>query len=290
MQILIDILLNFATYSLIALSFSIPFYTTKFFNLAHASIISLGAYIVYFLHVEEEFPLVISISGSIIFCSFLGLALERFIYRPMRNRGIDSLMLLVASLGVYTVISNIITIKWGTKPKSFLPSSLEKGITISDGSITYYNSILVIISLLLVISIILFFNYSLLGRKIKAIFSNSHLCHIFGMDTNKAINYSWFFGSMLAATGGILISMENGMQPQIGFEVFLFSLVALIVGGVGSINWMLYGTLLVSCIQVLTPTILNTNIWNHLVLFGLLLGFLIWKPLGFSGEKLEKKI
>ena len=107
-QIIINIVFSASIYLLISLSFSMIFYSSKFFHLAHAGIITLGAYTTYFFYKQLLIPLYLAIFLSIFLSSIVGSSLEKFIYNPLRKRSTKNINLLIVSLGIYIIIKNIL--------------------------------------------------------------------------------------------------------------------------------------------------------------------------------------
>ena len=77
------------------------------------------------------------------------------------------------------------------------------------------------------------------------------------------------------------------MTPTFGFNLLLYGVVAMIIGGVGSTRGLIAGSLLVATAQHLAAYYIDTK-WMNAVTYIILILFLIWKPLGFSGNRLKK--
>ena len=93
--------------------------------------------------------------------------------------------------------------------------------------------------------------------------------------------------SALAAIAGILVALDVDMTPTFGFNYFLYGVVAMIIGGVGSYRGLIFGSLLLASAQHLAASYIDTK-WMDAVAYMILILFLIWKPLGFSGMRLKK--
>ena len=72
-----------------------------------------------------------------------------------------------------------------------------------------------------------------------------------------------------------------------GFHVFLYAVVAMIIGGVGSFKGLIGGALLLATAQHLSAYYIDSK-WMDVMAYIILILFLIWKPLGFSGKRLRK--
>ena len=112
-QLIVNGIIAGSIYSLIALSFALIYQTTRFFHFAHGAVYTFGAYFAYLFSRQLEFNRFIAFPLASVVTMLLGIAIEFSIYKPMRNRKATDLTLLIASLGLYTVLQNIISMVWG---------------------------------------------------------------------------------------------------------------------------------------------------------------------------------
>ena len=287
MQVTLNIFISFAIYLLIALSFNLIYYPTKFFHLAHAVIITLGAYFTFFFSQQLGFPLWLSIPFAITLATAVALLFENHIYKPLRNKNVSSWALLIASLGIYVVLQNLVSMLWGDYTKSIRTWPVKAGHEVFGGYITNVQIITIVMSIVLFTVIVLFLKYNLLGKQIRAVSSNKELSNIFGISSEWVIFWSFAIGSALAAIAGILIALDTDMTPTMGFHVFLYAVVAMIIGGVGSYKGLVSGALLLATAQHLSAYFIASK-WMDATAYIILILFLIYKPLGFSGKRLRK--
>ena len=134
----------------------------------------------------------------------------------------------------------------------------------------------------------LFIEKTNIGQQIKAVSSNPQLSNYFGISSHKAIVYSFALGSALAACAGILIAADTDMTPTMGFNWLLYGVVAMIIGGMGKMRYLLLGALLLATAQHLAAYYLDSK-WMNATAYIILIVFLYFKPYGFSGQKLKKQ-
>lgn len=286
-QIIFNILFTASVYSLIAVSYSAIYYPTKFFHIAHAAIISFGAYFVFFFANKFSIPFPISVALAISLATLIGMACEVLVYSQMRKRNVPALAYLIASIGLYVVLQNCISLFFGDDTKIINTAEVTVGNQIFGAYITTIQIITVFVSIVLLIAVNLFLHYTATGKSIRAVASNPELCNIYGISSNKIILIAFGIGSALAATAGILSAMDTNMTPTFGFNLLLYGVVAMIIGGVGSTRGLIAGALLVATAQHLAAYYIDTK-WMDAVTYIILILFLIWKPLGFSGKRLKK--
>jgi branched-subunit amino acid ABC-type transport system permease component len=194
---------------------------------------------------------------------------------------------MIASLGLYTVLQNVISMLWGDDTKSIRTGEIKVGNEFLGAYITDIQIITIVVCLVLFLACVFFMKYSRIGRNIRAVASNPELSNIGGINSNRIILWSFGIGSALAAVAGILIAFDTDMTPTMGFNWLLYGVVAMIIGGVGS-NWGLVGgALLLAAAQHLAAYYIGSQ-WMDAVAYIILILFLIGKPLGFSGKRLKK--
>ncbi|MCD4668201.1 MAG: hypothetical protein K8R44_06405, partial [Sulfurimonas sp.] len=166
MQIAINIVHSFSLYILISLSFYLCYTISKFFNLAHAAIITLGAYFIYLFSYQLSLHIFVSIILSIISAIFVGISIEFIIYRKLRKLNISPFFMLIASLGIYVVLQNVISLTWGDEAKIIRSTNISVGNKLIGAYITDIQIITFTVSLFLLLGIIVFQKKTKLGRQI----------------------------------------------------------------------------------------------------------------------------
>ncbi|WP_041526834.1 branched-chain amino acid ABC transporter permease [Pelodictyon phaeoclathratiforme] len=286
-QICFNILVSFSIYLLISTSFSIIYNSVKFFHFAHGAIISLGAYFSYFFYLQLNLPLFIAIPFTVFLSIFVSLLIELLIYRPLKRRKVSSLSLLIVSLGIYIVLQNVISLIWSDGVKSIVKNEIETGTEIFGAHITNIQIVTIGLSCIIFLIKMLFLQFHKIGRNIRAISTNTELANIMGINSNRIILWSFAIGSGIASIIGVLVAADTGLTPTMGFSLLLYGVVVMIISGIGS-NWgLIGGALLLATIQHLTAFFLDGK-WIDAITYSILILFLIWKPLGFSGKRLKK--
>jgi branched-chain amino acid transport system permease protein len=286
-QIASNIFLSASLILLTAFFYHILYSVTKFFHIAHAAIISFGAYFIFFFVNKFSVPFSVSIVLAITSATLIGVACEVLVYRQMRKRNVPTLAYLITSIGLYVVLQNCISLLFGDDTKIINTAEVALGHQIFGAYITSIQIITIFISVALFIAVNFFLHYTATGKSIRAVASNPELCNIYGILSNKIILIAFGIGSVLAATAGILSAMDTNMTPTFGFNLLLYGVVAMIIGGVGSTRGLIAGALLVATAQHLAAYYIDTK-WMDAITYIILILFLIWKPLGFSGKRLKK--
>ncbi len=281
------ILISFSLYLLIANSCLLTYSTTKCIYLAQAVIITFAPFFTYFFFKQLGFSIWVSVPIAIICTTVVGMLSEIILYKSLRKRNASSMVVMLASLGLYTVLQNCISIIWGDDTKSIRTGEVKVGHEFLGAYIADIQIITIVVSLFLFIGCVLFLKYHKIGRNIRAVSSNPELSNIFGINSNRVILWAFGIGSALAAVAGILVVFDTDMTPTMGFNLILYGVVTMIIGGIGSTWGLVGGALLLAIAQHLAAYYIGSQ-WMDAIAYIILILFLIWKPLGFSGKLLKK--
>ena len=286
-QIIINIIISFSIFNLAALSFSLIYQTTRFFHFAHAVVFTFGAYFTFLLSQLVGWSLVSAILTAIVAACLIGCMAEWFIYRPLRKRKSSSIVLLLASLGIYIVLQNLISLFFGDETKSIRTWEVREGIEIAGAYVTPVQIVIIATSIAIVILVSGYLMLAKTGKAMRAVASDSELSKLSGIKSDRIILISFAIGSALAGIAGILVALDVDMTPTMGMNMLLMGVVAMIIGGVGSIWGIVLGSLLLATAQNLAVWYISSQ-WMDAVAFAILLLFLLFKPEGFMGKKIRK--
>jgi branched-subunit amino acid ABC-type transport system permease component len=195
--------------------------------------------------------------------------------------------LLLVSLGLYIVLQNIISLLFGDDTKSIRTWEVREGIEIAGAYITPVQVIIIAVSIIVVILVSGYLMLAKTGKAIRAVASDSELSKLSGIKSDKIILISFAIGSALAGIAGILVALDVDMTPTMGMNMLLMGVVAMIIGGVGSIWGIVLGSLLLAAAQNLAVWYISSQ-WMDATAFIILLVFLLFRPQGFMGKKIKK--
>lgn len=287
MQIVINIIYSLFIFLVLSKSFEIIYRVLGFFHMAHAATLTIAAYLVYTTYILWTLPFWLSVLLSIVFVVFLMVVINKCIYLPGKTRNLEGWQLMVISLGIYVVLQNVVSMIWGDSTLTFRTWTVKQGHPIMGGSITDVQIVTILVSALLLLCVWLFLEKTNLGMHLKAVSSNPSLSTILGVRWETAASFSIAIGTALMACAGILIAADVDMTPTMGFDWLLYGVVAMIIGGMGRMRYMVLGALLLATAQHLSAYFLDSK-WMNATAYIILIIFLCFRPYGFSGRKLKK--
>lgn len=286
-QLIINTIYSSVLIFFIAYSFQVIYKTARFFHIAHAATITLSAYFVFLFKVEFNIGFFESITAAILLTTLINILIAQYIYKPLQIKKSSSWAILIASLGVYIILHSTISLYFGASTKSFRLWNIEEGYRIIGGYITFMQIVTIATVFFLTTLTLLYIENSRIGKYIKAVSSNPSLSLLFGISKYKTILSSFIIGSFLASIAGILIAFDSDMTPTMGFNYLLYAVIAMIIGGMGKVIYLLVGSLLIAFTQQFSAYFIDSK-WMNAIAFLILILFLIWKPFGFSGEQIKK--
>jgi len=285
-QLFVNGLIAGGVYSLVALGFGLIYSTARFFHFAHGAVYAVGAYLTYAGWLLG-LSLYVAIPLAVIGTAMLGALIDVGIYRPLRKKNASSLILLLASLGLFTVIQNFISLIFGDDTKTIRSGAVTEGLPLFGARITPIQIAIIIVSALLILLCWILMKRTKVGKAMRAVANDPELARVVGIEPDRVILFTFALGSALAAVAAILISLDTDMTPMMGFYALLMGVVAVIAGGVGSIPGAALGGLLVGMAQHLGVWKIPTQ-WQDTIVFLILIFFLLFRPQGFLGKAVKK--
>lgn len=271
-----------ALYLLVALGFLLPFRVGRFFHFAHGVSVAAGPYGALALTTWCGFPVAVAIPAAIGGCAILGCGLDRAIYRPLRNRASSSVVLLLASLGAYIALQNLLSMFFGDSARSIRWQGLDHGLNLLGARFTAVQVATVIVATAAFVLMRWFFESSRPGLSIRAVAGDPELARACGVNTDHVSLIAFGLGSALGGLAGILAALDIDMTPTMGLTPLMMGVVALIVGGERSLRGVALGSVVLALAQNVGSWFLHAQ-WGDAVAFLVLLGALLVKPRGLFG-------
>ncbi|OGV61336.1 MAG: hypothetical protein A2498_01075 [Lentisphaerae bacterium RIFOXYC12_FULL_60_16] len=272
-----------AVYCIVGLSFALCYATGRFFDFGHAAVLAVCPYCVLFLTRTLDFPLAVALPVALALGALLGAAKELAVYRPLRVRHASPLVLLIASIGVYLVLQNSISLAFGDDTKTLAFGPVREGFAILGARITTIQVAVLIAAAIVVSGGAFLLRRTRTGTHIRAVGESPPLALSVGIDAPHVGMLSACIGSALAGLAGSLIALDVGMTPTMGMRALLMGVVAMIIGGSQSPLGISLGALLLALSGALATQLLGSQ-WQDPTAFFALLVFLLMRPQGVMGK------
>jgi branched-chain amino acid transport system permease protein len=287
-------------YALIALGYTMVYGIIELINFAHGEIFMVGAFfgmtflvtlgmtgtigdpVVLLLVLLASFAVVMPLLGVV------GMGIERFAYRPLRNA--PRLAPLITAIGVSFILQNIVYIWQGPSPVQF-PQILSPQVRFSilGASVSYITVLIVVVTAILLVSLQVFVGRTRLGRAMRATAQDRDAAQLMGVNINTTIALTFFLGSALAGAAGIVYGLYFGtIAFNIGFITGLKAFTAAVLGGIGNTTGAVLGGFIIGFVEVLSAQ-LGLAIWSHAIVFAVLVIVLVFRPAGLLGQPIGER-
>jgi branched-chain amino acid transport system permease protein len=288
-------------YALIALGYSMVYGVLKLLNFAHGDVFMIGAFIGYFVIQWFGGSMALSIPVPLLLlimfllagggCGALGVAIERFAYRPLRDA--PRIAPLITALGISFFLENSAQLLFGAQTRVYnTPNfiSLSGGIHIGGVGIGTVRIMVILLSVALMIGLELLINRTTLGRQMRAVAADREAAEMLGINVDYTISATFFLGSALAGVAGVMAGLVfNQVTTTMGFIYGLKAFTAAVVGGIGSIPGAMLGGLLIGIAESFTTGYISSTFQN-LIVFGILIVVMLVRPTGLLGRAQLQKV
>jgi branched-chain amino acid transport system permease protein len=290
-----------ALYSLVALGFSMVYGVLKLLNFAHGDLYMVGAYIGFFViqwfggaqHLTIAVPLLLVIMFVLAaaLVGGLGVAIERFAYRPLRDA--PRIAPLITAIGVSFFLESSALLLFGAQYRVYNTAdfiSLSSGIQIGSVTIDSVQILVLVLGVLLMVGLQLLVNRTRLGRQMRAVAADREAAEMLGIKVNFVITATFFLGSALAGVAGIMGGLLfNQVTSTIGFIAGLKAFTAAVVGGIGSIPGAMLGGLFIGVAESFVTGYISST-YSNLIVFGILIVVMLLRPSGLLGRAQLQKV
>ncbi|OGG54035.1 hypothetical protein A3C20_02990 [Candidatus Kaiserbacteria bacterium RIFCSPHIGHO2_02_FULL_55_25] len=278
-QIGLNIVIAGAIYSLAALGFNLIYSTARFFDLGYGAYLIVGGYTVLYFHKMLGFGIIPAVILGMVAAGMVGFLVEKIVYRKLRTRKASSTVLLVASLGVFTVAQGLFAILFSSQFQTLSRDiGSERLFSFFGGIITQTQVLILLVALSIMIVLAYTLKYTPFGKAVRAISDDEEVAQVVGINSEKLLGIVFFIGAAIGGLAGIAAGFDTGIQPM-GMALLLSGVIAAIVGGVGNV----YGGVLGAFMLAFAENIAAWHIggeWKFAVAFGILIIFLIFRPQG----------
>jgi branched-chain amino acid transport system permease protein len=278
-----------SVYALIAVGYSLVYSILLFSNFAHGSFLVIGGYSCYFALKTLGMNIWLAGGLSLIAAGVSAILTERLAYKPIRERTNVTLYLLIASMGMSIVIENIFVVTVGGRFRALPPVIPTDPVNLFGLATTSaFDLISLVVAVICLGGLQLFLTRTKWGLAIRAAAYNLRIAGLMGVNVSRLISLVFFVAGVLAAVGGIFLSVRYTLYPQLG-GITIKAFVAAVIGGLGSLPGAVVGSLILGLAEMLTAGFISSQL-RDLVVFSLLVITLLFRPTGLFGKSVGEKI
>lgn len=287
LQIIINGLALGSVYALIATGFSVIFNVLKFSNFSHGALMTLSAFVGYFISASNGWGLIPTIAVSMVCGALVALVGEFVAFRRITVRNTPNIYFFVSSITLGTLFEGIVTVKVGANfynyPRFFEKANLKVcGIIISTADLLMFCcSVAALVVLALVIQ------KTRLGRALRSVSFDRDTSSLMGINVTRTIQFAFIVSGALAGLAGVFLGINYTLYPTLG-SLVVKGFIASVIGGLGSLPGAIIGAVLLGLVE----TVLNYTVsssWTPIFTFVIMLVFLLVRPRGIAGSNIQEK-
>jgi len=274
-------------YALIAIGYTMVYGILRLINFAHGDVFMVAGLLGIYL--SATMPLYIAIPIVIFLTVFLGFAIERVAYKPLRTAPRMSVM--ISAIGVSYLLQNVATYITGGQPMTYPTISFLTNTVKIAGTPTKWVAIITpVLVIILIVLLTQLIQHTKIGMAMRAVSKDFETSQLMGIKINNTISITFIIGSFLAAIGSVLyFSSYTAITPTAGALPGLKAFIAAVFGGIGSIPGAVIGAFIIGiCENLIKST--SFTVFSDAFTFALLIVILVFKPTGLFGEKATDKV
>lgn len=277
-------------YALIAIGYTMVYGCLRLINFAHADIMMVGAFLVFFALNVFGLPFYASVVFSVLLCALLGVAIDKIAYMPLRSA--PRISMLITAIGASFFLENLFNVFFGSTPRFFnAPEFFSKSIAFFGVNLTVITLIVPVVTLLLLVILLRFLYHTKQGMAIRASAFDIHTVRLMGINANSIIALVFAIGSALASVGGIFYAISYPtIDPLMGVLIGLKAFAAAVLGGIGSVGGAVLGGFILGFTEVMVVAVSpELGGYKDAFAFLFLILVLLFRPIGIMGDwRLEK--
>lgn len=281
-QQLINGLLIGGVYAIIGVGFSLVYGVMGIINLAHGSLIMLGAYVTFQVFTSFGIDPFLGIIFSTLIMFLLGYLQQRYIINRVTRFGLP--MTIVLTYGIDLVLINLALLIWSSDYRAVAPSYVGNGISLGNVVIPSVRLIIFVSSIIITGLLYLFLYRTRTGKAIRATALHREGAQLVGVDIEKIYAITFAVGSGLAGAGGSLLSMIFTITPFMGVPILSKAFAVAVLGGLGNITGAVLGGIVLGVAEAAGVALAGTQ-YQQMMGYLILLLVLIIRPQGLMGRR-----
>jgi len=285
-QLTVNGALGGAMYGVAAVGLSLIFGTMRLIFLAQGALIILAAYIVRLLFLRFgldpflSLPLVGALGAGFGWLVYQGLFRKA---AAMEDRNVS----LLIAVGLMFLVQNLMTVIWGGNTAAIVTSYTASGIEFFGIRTSFTRFMGFLIALAGTVFVILFLRMTLVGKAVRAASEDMAAATLMGINPHRVNAIAFAIGISLAAAAGVAVATTFPFTPYAGFIFSLKALVALALGGIGSVAGALAGGVILGLIEAYVQFFISGG-WTNAISYGVFLLVLMFRPEGLFSKPFTK--
>ena len=275
-------LVSLAVIAVGAVGFTMQFGITNLINLAYGDIMITSAFAAYFFNHAGVNIWIALLAGAAIGAIFSFL-LNRFVYGPFQRRGTPLIGMVIVSLAIGIMTSNLLLAFVGSDNVSYrqYPGST---VRVAGIILTTEQLLLIGVAVVLMLGIHALLRYTRLGKAMRATAANATLARNCGIPTGRVIDAVWLITGALCGMAGTIAAMNSDSFAVANGSGFLITiLAAAVLGGAGQPYGAMLGAVIIGELTELSAAVISPE-YKAVVAFSVLVLVMVLRPQGLLAK------
>jgi branched-chain amino acid transport system permease protein len=285
-QLLINGVLLGTMYGLAAIGLSLIFGTMRIIFLSQGAVIVLMAYLCYWLftllHVDPYLSTVILGPAALV----LGGGTYQLLFRRAVRMEDKNISLLIA-VGLMFLLENFMAVAWTPNPRSISTAYTSSSIPLGNVDISFTRLMGFALAILATIGVSLFLKRTLIGKAVRAASEDILAASLVGIGAHRVNTAAFAIGIGLSGIAGIAVATTYPFDPYFGFIFSLKAMIALALGGLGSVSGALLGGVILGVLESLASFFISAG-WADAIGYAVFLLVLLFRPEGLLVRSVKK--
>ncbi|HMG77304.1 MAG TPA: branched-chain amino acid ABC transporter permease [Xanthobacteraceae bacterium] len=267
---------------IVSVGLSVTMGLMGFVNLAHGAFAMFGGYVIVLSMNRAHFGFAAALALGFVATAAISVVLERTLYRRLyRASELDQVLFTIGLIFIFIAGAVIVV---GPESQTLqLPTALRGQINLGFLQYRTYSIFLIVVGFLSGLGISLAFERTRIGAQIRATVDNRRMAESLGINVDRLFTITFAFGSGMAGIGGGLGAEFLGLDPQYALKYLVYFLIAVSVGGLGSVMGVYYASLILGVLDFVLKLYLPKG--GTIFIYALTILLLLWRPQGLFGKK-----
>lgn len=253
--IFIDGLTQGSVYALVALGIVLLQNATGVINFAQGDLMTLGAYVGFFLLVQLHFSQILMYVVMLGLLFLAGVMIERVGYAPLRNRNPLTIVISTFALGLAIRAGLVV---WQGPDARNLPAPFEQPISVLGAHVPAQSLLTIALTAIVGVALYVMFRWTALGRQVRALAADREAAILQGIRVKRLSPLIFGLSSALAGLAGVLVAPVLAVSSGLGFGLLLSAFAAVILGG-ERLGGAVLAAVFVAEFQALATAYVNPN-------------------------------
>jgi branched-chain amino acid transport system permease protein len=274
-------------YALEAVGFGIIFNILKFSNFSHGGVVAICAYSGYFIATRITQNIWLALILTTIFGGFVGMLVEKLVFRPIRLQNKPLTYFFVNSITVAMLVQQFFSAMWGRFYFPYPQLLVQTAFHLGNLVVSRTYMLMLGISAFILVALSLFLRKTRMGIAVRAASTDIYTPALMGVNTDVIISVTFAIAGMLAGLTGFFLGMTYSVTPFIG-SLILKGIIASIIGGMGSLGGGIIAGILLGVTESLLIAEVGASITPIIIYLAIVILLLV-RPQGIAGKLISVK-